>query len=507
MSAHRLTDLLQQKAIDCPERIAVIDGDQHVTYGQLHRRARAIELALLDDGVEAGDRVALVAENSADYLAAAMGIWLCGGICATVYPSFGQRELDYVFTNASPTVVLTDADRVATTQDAANRAGSPASVNRLEEFGAALAHGTAADRTAEAGACALICYTSGTTSQPKPVAHSHAGLAAAASAYADVWRIETDDRVVVAMPMAWVFGLVPTSLATLIRGGTVVVLPHFNPIRMLAALETHAVTVLPAVTTMIVKLLSYAKGLNRPLRLDSLRFCVAGGEARNEVAFDAWRELTGCPVHDVYAASECFPVITYDPVCDPEPRPRAAGRIVRGAKMRVVDEHGRDLQQGEIGEALWKGPAMMLGYWNEPELSAAAMSDGNWYRPRDQVKVDSDGYVFVVGRSSEMIIRGGSNVAPAEVEAVLRDHTDVLEAVVVGVPDPAYGERVVAAVVLRDDAALDSEALADHCAVALAPYKVPSSFQEFSAFPRNASGKVSRTEISAVVSLDEGARR
>jgi long-chain acyl-CoA synthetase len=237
--------------------------------------------------------------------------------------------------------------------------------------------------------------------------------------------------------------------------------------------------------------------------MSSLRLCVSGGEPRNEPAFALWRKLTGCPVHDVYCASECWPVVTYDPTAEPEPVNGSAGVVVPGARMRVLDESGGEVPAGETGVGLWRAPALMLGYWKEPELTAGALTNDGWYRSGDFVRVDAAGHVYVMGRASDLIIRGGSNVSPAEVEHVLGRHPDIAESAVAGIPDPVYGEQVAAAIVVVPGGRFDPDGFADFCAAELAGYKIPTVFREFEALPRGATGKVSRTRLGAL--LAEGA--
>jgi long-chain acyl-CoA synthetase len=201
-------------------------------------------------------------------------------------------------------------------------------------------------------------------------------------------------------------------------------------------------------------------------------------------------------VHDVYAASECFPVVTYDPIVDPLPRPGSAGRVVPEASLRVVDASGNDVPSGDAGEAWARGPASMLGYWDDPTLTASVLTADGWYVTGDLVEVDIAGYVRVLGRLSDVIIRAGANVSPAEVEAVLVRHPDVGEAGVVGLPDPVNGEEVVAAVVPQHG--LDTIDIGDldaHCAVALASFKRPR-IVVVGDLPRSAStGKVDRRQL------------
>jgi long-chain acyl-CoA synthetase len=192
-------------------------------------------------------------------------------------------------------------------------------------------------------------------------------------------------------------------------------------------------------------------------------------------------------------------VVTYDPLRDPEPRPGCAGRVVPEAQLRLVGPDGEDVAPGEIGEALFRGPALMQGYWREPELTRTVFTDDGWYRSKDMVRVDEEGYVYVTGRASDMIIRGGSNISPAEIEAVLAEHPGVKQVAVVGLPDEEYGERVAAALVLDPAAPFDPDALVERCRARLAPYKVPAVMRRLDDIPRNVTGKVLRQDLIALL--------
>jgi long-chain acyl-CoA synthetase len=473
------------------DRTAIVGAERRVTFGDLSETAQRTCGWLLEQGVEPGDRVAIVAENSPEYLATALGTWMAGAVLATAYPSSAQSEFEYVFDNARPRVVLADAARLA-------------AVTELYRDTDSLVHllGDTAGSAGKAlpgirpGDPALICYTSGTSARPKPVMHSQAGLLAGAETYADVWHLQPGDKTLVCLPMAWLYGLVTASIVTLLGGGAVIVLPRFNPVHVMHAIEIEGVTVFPGVATMFSKLIRYADEAQRAFELSSLRFCVAGGGPRNEPVFARWRELSGVPVHDTYCASECFPVFTYDPVADPEPRAGSAGRLVPGAEMRVLDSEGRPAANGHSGEAYWRGPGTMLGYHGEPELTRAAMTNDGWYRTGDLVESDADGYVYVVGRVSDLIIRGGSNVSPAEVEAEIALHPKVVDVAVVGLPDPEYGELVAAAIVPEPAQSLDAQELGRFLAPRLAGYKVPTRVAVVEEIPRNASGKIVRRAVA-----------
>jgi len=405
-----------------------------------------------------------------------------------VYPSSAADELEYALTHSRPALVIAGASVLPTVEPVARRIGLP--LLTLSDSGAidGLPGASVALPIIDPDGLALICYTSGSTARPKAVMHSHRGLFAAARSYADVWHLGRDDVNLVSMPLAWAFGLVTTSMATLSSGGRVVLLARSDPRGLLTGFVDHEVTFFAGVTTMYVRMVEAMDTDPKVTRPRSLRLCISGGEPRNEVAFRRWQELTGCPVHDVYAASECFPIVTYDPTVDPAPRPGCAGRVVPDARLRI----------DTTGEAFARGPALMLGYWDDPTLTASALTDDGWYRTGDFVEIDDQGYVRVLGRLSDMIIRAGANISPAEVEAVLVTHPQVAEAGVVGLPDAVAGEEVVAAVVARPGvAAIDVDALDSHCASKLASFKRPR-IVVVDDLPRSATtGKVNRRELRA----------
>ena len=497
---------LAENAVARADDIAVFDTTVGLTYGELDAKVEALAHRLAAHGSTVGARVALIADNSAHHLVTAFAVWRAGGTLVTIYPSSTESELRYALTAAQPSLVIAGMRILRSVVAAVDGLGVTAC--ELTDDGdvrgltSLVDHGDLAP--VEADALALICYTSGSTANPKAVMHTHGGLLAAAVAYAEVWHLGPHDTTLVALPLAWAFGLVTTSMATLTGGGSVMLLARSNPADTLHSFTDHKVTFFAGVTTMFVKMLQALEAdADGPIPT-TLRLCISGGEPRNEDAFGRWYALTGCPVHDVYAASECFPVVTYDPVADPKPRPGCAGRVVPGARLRLVDVDGHDVEPGTPGEAWTRGPATTSGYWGNPELTAATLTADGWYCTGDLVDIDPDGYVHVLGRLTDLIIRGGANVSPAEVEAVLTRHPDVREATVVGLPDPEYGECVVAAVVLEPGVALDTTSLRQHCAQSLAGYKVPTRFVTVSELPRNAStGKVNRREVAKALSTPD----
>jgi long-chain acyl-CoA synthetase len=474
-----------------PDAIALEDVTGALTFAEAEACVARLAggIAALDLGVE--PRILLVAENSAAHLLTAFAIWRAGATLVTVYPSSTPSELEYALTHSRPALVIAGDSVMQTVDPVARALGlTVLTLTTLNTGGVidGLPAGSGRSPAVDPDAVALICYTSGSTARPKGVMHSHRGLLAAARAYAAVWHLDVDDVTLVSMPLAWAFGLVTTSMATLSSGGRVVLLARSDPRALLTGFVQHGVTFFAGVTTMFVRMVEAMNRDPDAPRPTHLRLCISGGEPRNEIAFERWHELVGCPVHDVYAASECFPVVTYDPTVDPLPRPGYAGRVVPDAQLRIADN----------GEAWMRGPATLLAYWADPALTASSLTEDGWYRTGDLVEVDEHGYVRVVGRLSDMIIRAGANVSPAEVESVLLTHPLVAEAGVVGLPDPIAGEQVVAAVVARPAAdRLDVDDVAAHCAARLASFKRPR-IVVVDQLPRSAStGKVNRRELKA----------
>lgn len=480
-------------ATDRPEATAIVDPARRLSYGELARATEAAAAALRAEGVEPGDRVGLISENSLDFLVAALGTWAAGAVLAPIHPSFGRSELDYVLENARPRILLTQGGHEGQLVDH----GVP--IRSLEAVATAAEASEDPKVEVDPAEAALIYYTSGSTGRPKPVAHSHEGIAAGTAAFADVWHLGPDDRALVCLPMSWAFGLTTGSISTLVAGGSVVVLPRYNPVRVTEAIAAEGVTVLHGVTTMFVKLLEYFETADGGIDCSSLRLSISGGEPRNETAFARWRTLTGCSIFDNYCASECWPVVTYDPHREADPVAGSAGTVVPGAALRIVGEDGSEVPPGEVGEGIWKAPAQMLGYWEEPALSSEALTADGWFRSRDLIRMDASGHIYVVGRIADTIITGGNNVSPAEVETVLARHPGVSEVAVVGVPDPTYGEAVAAVVVLAPGADLDPDALAKLGRESLAPYKVPTHFHSVDRLPRNGNGKLSRRQIQSLI--------
>jgi long-chain acyl-CoA synthetase len=480
-----------------PDHAAVVDVGRTVTFGELQAQIEHRAALLRRAGIEDGDRVALIAESSSDFLATALAVWTACAVLVTIYPSSAPDDLEYALNSSDP-VLIVAGHGLTDDIDKVNLNRTP--VVTVEEFSPATVRRSAAATPSDLREpLSLICFSSGTTSRPKAIMVSARTVYNCADTYGEVWHFGPDDRGIVCLPMAWMYGLASTSLALLLRGATVVVIRRSRPELLLAAVVDRAATFLAGVTTTFTKLVQHLE--RRPVpkeEFGSLRLCISGGEPRNEEMFERWHQLTGSAVLDAYCSSECLPLVTYDPFLDPLPKPGSAGKVVPRARLKIVDTEGVEVPVGQVGEALSSGPGLMLGYWRDPELTREAITEDGWYRTRDLARIDAEGYVYVVGRLTDVIIRNGVNISPAEVERVVRGYAGVDEVAVVGLPDSVHGQRVVAAVVPKSG--FDVSDLDAHVRRHLTAYKVPTGYVTVERLPVNSTtGKVDRRALAASI--------
>lgn len=493
-------DRLEQHATVRGSNNAVIDEHRELTWRELVEEFKARGQALVEAGVKSGDRVAIVAENSAAYIVSVLALWYARAVPVTIYPSTKSTDLASTLIDADPVLVFCDGQTEALVH-ASTRTGLPACrIDEVDFEPPSPAQDTKPSPVDVRDDLSLICYSSGTTARPKAIMLSATALTNTPRTFSEAWRLTERDVTLVCLPMAWLFGLTTASFATLFAGGTVVSRRRAKPEMLAEVIQGQRITFLPAVTTVLNKLAAWLVDDSRDWDLSSLRLIVSGGEPRNETAFETLRKFTNLPVHDNYCASEMQPLITYDPLIDPEPRKGSAGKLVPRSELRIVDVQGNDVAPGEVGEGFSRGPGLMLGYWNDPELTREALTPDGWYRTKDLLRIDEEGYVHVIGRASDIIIRGGSNVSPSEVEARLRAYPDVVEVAVVGVPDTIYGEEIVAALRLLPGAVLDQDALRAFASEGLATYKVPTRYLVVEQLPQNSTtGKVDRKAVKSII--------
>lgn len=323
--------------------------------------------------------------------------------------------------------------------------------------------------------------------------HSQRSEVYNARTYAATWGLGPGDRGVVALPLAWVYGLSTTTAALLVSGGTVILLDRFHPVSVLDAIEEHAATAMWGTMSMYTKLLEVIRERGQT-DLSSLRVVVNGGEPCPPPLVRNFEEYTGVTLLGSYATSEARPVLVVRPGDKVVPE-GSVGQLVPDAEIRLEGPDGREVEIGEPGHALLRCPGQMTAYYGEPELTADRVTPDGWLRTGDILRRDAAGHYFVVGRQSEVIIRSGANIAPAEVESALMSHPAVAEAAVVGVPDPRSGEAVLAYLVAERGTLPREEEIRQFLAQRVAAYKVPQRFVFIEELPRTERGKLDRTAL------------
>lgn len=471
------------------DALAVLEpGGARWTYGDLAEHVAIAARAFAASGVEPGDRVALWAPNSPEWIVAALGAWCAGATLIPINTRFTAAEaLDVLRRGHAGALVVTGpflgADRLA----ALTAEGEPPPiVVALPDWQAFLARTgrlTAADvrkraDAVEPGDAADIMFTSGTTGRSKGALGSHGQALANARVWAQRAGLTGADRYLAVNPFFHSFGLKAGILACLVSGATLVPMPVFDPARALALIEELRITVLPGAPTIYQTLLDHPDRTARDL--SSLRLAVTGAAVVPTVLVERMRDVLGFDVAlTAYGLTEAVVATMCLPGDDPERVARTCGRPVDGMELRL----------GADDEVLLRGPNVMLGYLDDPEATRQAVDSGGWLHTGDVGVLDEQGYLTITDRLKDMYICGGFNVYPAEVEQVLARLDGVAESAVVGVPDERLGEVGKAFVVPRPGADLDADAVIAHCRTVLAGFKVPRQVEFRTELPRNASGK------------------
>ncbi len=457
--------LVEAVAARAPDATALSWDGGTLTYGRLVRQAGGFARFLERQGARPGDRIAVAIGNHWTFAVAVLGALKAG---CTVAP------LDALLTADERAAVIADLrPRLVAHEVAGDEAAHPA---------------------VDTEAPALILYTSGSTGAPKGAALSHAATGEALASWAGpVMALTAEDVVLAVLPLSHSFGCNGALLAPLTVGAHVVLVDRFSPEVVLAAVAGHRVTVFPGVATMFRRVLDCPAFARETVA--SLRLTVSGAAPCPWALAQEWRERTGVRLLRGYGMTELFRPLSYL-AADPTELPDAVGRPVPGVEIRIVDDDGRLLPTGAVGELLIRSPSAMDGYLGAPAETRQVLRDG-WFHTGDLARVGSEGYVSIAGRKRERILRGGYSVFPSEVEAVLCAHPAVAEAAVVAEPHPELGEEVAAFVALREGEQVAAEALAAWCRDRLAAFKYPRRVVVLDRLPRSATGKILKSRLTA----------
>ncbi|WP_405136432.1 class I adenylate-forming enzyme family protein [Nocardia sp. NBC_01388] len=488
-----------------PQGPAVADRSQSLTNIQLLDRVRAAAQHLAQLGIGPGDVVALRLQNRAEFVVLLFAAWRLGATITPVNPSLTDievvRQLDdsgarlLVVENDVPAVgnavTLTVGD-VSTDVVRWAFAERPPSSSALDRLYDALVEWEQTPQV-DSSALALLIYTSGTTGVPKGVMLDHANIDAMTAMGIQGLQIGPDDRGLLILPLFHVNGIVVSILTPLLAGASVVIAGRFDPRSFFALVERERPTFFSGVPT-IYSMLAALPADVRP-DTSSLRFAICGAAPASAELLTRFEDRFSFPLIEGYGLSEGTCGTTINPVAGLR-RAGTVGLPFPGQEIRIVDDSGAEVETGVDGELVVRGPNVMRGYLGRPEETARVIVDG-WLHTGDVGHVDTDGYLTLVGRSKDMIIRGGENIYPKEIEDVLVGDSSVLEAAVIGVPDEKWGEIVVAYVQPRPGSRIDPTELKATCARQLTPYKRPTSIVVVDAIPKNAVGKIDKVSLRA----------
>jgi long-chain acyl-CoA synthetase len=501
-----LAVILEESTKKNPDKVALIFDDFKLTYAQLNAAANQVANALVGAGIKPGDRVGMMLPNVPQFPIIYFGILKAGGIVVPMNVLLKGREVAYYLSDSEASAFfywdMFAADALAGAKEAS-------SVKKLVQVGIAPAEApegvedifafngkqkpTFDTVATDADNTCLIIYTSGTTGQPKGAELSNLNLFECCHLSTHVFTFDENDVIMAVLPMFHSFGLSNVVNGGIHGGITMTLMPRFDADKCLEIIQRDKVTLFLGVPTM------YFAMLNHPERstydLKSLRLCVSGGASIPGEVIKAWEQATGTKILEGYGLSETSPTATFNQL-ETGQKVGSIGKPVWGVQVKIFDEQDQEVPQGERGEIVIKGHNIMNGYWRRPEATAEAIKNG-WFHSGDIGYIDDEGFIFIVDRKKEMIIRGGFNVYPREIEEVIYMHPMVAEAAVIGVPDEKFGEEIHAVVAPKPGEIIDPAELIAFVKERVAAYKYPRTVDIVKELPKGPTGKIMKREIKA----------
>jgi long-chain acyl-CoA synthetase len=488
-----LASILTDSAARDPERVAVKLDEVEVSYGLLDGGTALMAGLLAEKGIRPGDRVGIMLPNVPYFAIAYFGVLRAGAIVVPMNVLLKRREVAFYVRDSGAKLLLAWHGFADEAQGGAQDAGVECVLVAPGEFeqllGAAQPQPEVADTDDDD--TAVILYTSGTTGTPKGAELTHANLKRNCEAARGLFDLGPEAVTLGALPLFHAFGQTCGLNATIAGGGMLSLIPRFDPGKALEIIERDRVTVFEGVPTMYNAMLHHPDAAS--FETSTLEVCASGGAAMPVEVMHGFEEKFNCKVLEGYGLSESSPVASFNHP-DRERKAGSIGTPIAGVEMKVVDDDGNDVPTGQVGEIVIRGHNIMKGYWNRPEATAEAIRE-DWFHTGDMAQVDEDGYFFIVDRKKDMIIRGGYNVYPREIEEILYEHPAVREVAVVGVPHDELGEEVGAAVALKDGAEVTPDELRAHVKEQVAAYKYPRVVWLVEDLPKGPTGKILKREI------------
>src|SRR6478609_9739624 len=477
-----------------PDAVAVRLGPLEMTYAELDDRSARLAALLRERGLEQGDRVGVMLPNVTEFPVAYYGVLRAGGVVVPMNVLLKRREIAFYLEDSGAQILLAWHGFCAEACDGAEDAGAELVEVEPASFAGMLAGFEPAFELADTAEddTAVILYTSGTTGKPKGAELTHLNLFRNAEISSrTTCEVGPGNVVLGALPLFHSFGQSVGMNASLLVGACFTLVPKFDPEETLATMERDRVTHFYGVPTMFGALLHHPD--RERFDTSSLRTCITGGASMPVEVLRGFEDAFGAKVMEGYGLSETSPVACSNHP-DMERKPGSIGTPIEGVEMQVVDEDDNPVEQGEVGEIVIRGHNIMKGYWNRPEATEEAMR-GGWFHSGDMARVDEDGYYYIVDRKKDLIIRGGYNVYPREVEEVLYEHPKIREAAVVGIPHDEWGAETGAAVVVHDGEELPPEEVSEYVKERGAAYEYPRVVWFLDDLPKGPTGKILKREI------------
>lgn len=486
-----IRNLLQTRVLEHSEKTFLIseaDG-REFSYDAFLQHVNGTADLLSSHGIEKGDVVSLLLPNSAEYIVAYFACWTLGAIAGPINSLLKAEEIEWTLANSESKLVLVSSEFLPKLD---GRNVPEQIVFDNVETVSALPEAELPSTELDAADDAVIIYTSGTTGKPKGCLLTHGNLVSNARQIVEWLAFTESDRLLTVMPLFHMNAVSVTTMSALYAGGSTVVSPKFSASRLWDIIERYKITSFGSVATMLSMLLAKAVD-QRPRKLNSLRFAMCGSAPVPAEVLNRFEETFNCLVVEGYGLSESTCRSTFNPPTK-DRRPGSCGLPI-GNEMAVWDNKNNAVGDGELGEIVLRGPNIFRGYFKNPEATVKAF-DGGWFHTGDIGYRDADGFYFIADRKSDMVIRGGENIYPREIDEVLFTHPAVASAAAIGVPDELYGEEVEAFVVLREGQTASEAELIDLCREHLADYKCPKRIHFLDEIPKGPTGKLLKRELA-----------
>ena len=519
-SPSNIYELLEARVANAPDKsflFSEADG-RKFSYRQFQAAVDRAAAMLVSLNIGKGDVVSLLMPNSAEYIIGYFACWKLGALAGPVNSLLKEHEIEFVMNNSEAKAILVSSelrDRIERIKGQLphlksvilfdDEAEATRSCQKTYHQGGQVSEGALADARASDTVTtdddAIIIYTSGTTGKPKGCVLTHRNIIANARQISQWLRFTENDRLLTIMPLFHMNAVSVTTMSALYAGGSTVVSSKFSATKFWNVISDYQITSFGSVATMLSMLLnSYPEGVPSGLKTDQLRFAMCGSAPVPAEVMRKFEETFNCPVIEGYGLSESTCRSTFNPP-DERRRPGSCGMPI-GNEMKVVDEDDNEVADGELGEIVLRGENILKGYFKNSEATEKAFRDG-WFHTGDVGYRDKEGFFYIVDRKSDMIIRGGENIYPREIDEVLYQHPAVAAAATIGVPDQLYGEEVAAFIVLKEGKHATEEELIAHCKSELADYKCPKSIRIVKDIPKGPTGKLLKRELARVYSATE----